>query len=230
MEKIKLKNRRGILCINTVLAISFALLSCNNNGNCSSFPDLELHNETVNDFKVKFLIPRNYTKNLRDERSQLAFYIDRTMMDDGSLIFFSNDEPRSYFAIMSCNFKDDPYRYSDYMKGGELYLDSILTIQQLSNDKDLTARMPLIQKKKDKNGHPITVAQYITRYMDSDTIWGFPNISVGAVEKDSVEAIFDFTTIIGTNIIECYYYSLDSYDNFSYERYLKMLESIAVSK
>ena len=90
--------------------------------------------------------------------------------------------------------------------------------------------MPLMKKKKDKNGHPITVTQYITRYMESDTIWGFPILNEGEFEKDSVEAIGYFTTVIGTNVIGCYYYSLYSYDNFSYEKFLKIINSITVSK
>ncbi|MBO7488664.1 MAG: hypothetical protein J6T88_00130 [Bacteroidales bacterium] len=196
-----------------------------------SYPGLELKEETINGFKVKFLIPSDYTKDPREERSQLAFYSDRTMMmDESSLIYFSQEEPRSFFTIVSCNIEDDPYRYSDYMKGGEIYLDSIMSVAQLSSDKGWTYRMPLLQKRRDKYGHPITTIQYITRYMESDTIWGIPIINEGGIEKDSVEAIVDFITIIGTDIIECYYYSLDSYENFSYERFLKIINSITVSK
>ena len=230
MTIIKSKNRHGILYINAILAISFMLLSCNHNVNGPSYTDLKLYEETVNGFKVRFLIQDDYTKELKAERSRLAFYADMTMMYDSSLIYFSKKESRSYFTIGACNIEDDPYRYSHYLKGGEIYLDSIMTIQELSNDKWRVPRMPLMKKKKDKNGHPITVTQYITRYMESDTIWGFPILNEGEFEKDSVEAIGYFTTVIGTNVIGCYYYSLDSYDNFSYERFLKIINSITVSK
>lgn len=231
MKKINLKNKLGILFINAILPVTFILSSCNHSNNWMSYPGLELKEETINGFKVKFLIPSDYTKDPREERSQLAFYSDRTMMmDESSLIYFSQEEPRSFFTIVSCNIEDDPYRYSDYMKGGEIYLDSIMSVAQLSSDKGWTYRMPLLQKRRDKYGHPITTIQYITRYMESDTIWGIPIINEGGIEKDSVEAIVDFITITGTDIIECYYYSLDSYDNFSYERFLKIINSITVSK
>ena len=90
--------------------------------------------------------------------------------------------------------------------------------------------MPLVKKRKDKDGHPITVIQYVTRYGKSD-----PDVIMwldyeNTLERDSVEAIFDFITIIDTNIIECYYYSLDSYNHFSYEQFLKIAESITLSK
>ena len=230
MTKKNSTTRHAILFINAILSVIFMLSSCIHSNSGMSHLGLELREETINGFKVKFLIPSDYTKDLREERSQMAFYSDKTMMmDESSLIYFSQKEPRSYFTIVSCNIEDDPYRYSDYMKGGEIYMDSIMTITQLLTDKGWTYRMPLLQKKKDIYGHPITTIQYITRYKESDTIWGIPIINECEFEKDSIEAICDFTIVIGTNCIECYFYSLDSYDNFSYERFLKIISSITVT-
>lgn len=225
-----MRNSIHVLLCNTFLTINaLLLLSCNHHDNSSSYPNLELHEETIHDFKIKFLLPSEYTKELRVERSDILG--DKTMMmDDSSLIFFSTKERRSFFAIQSYNFENDfdSHWYTDYLKGGEAYVDSIMTFEQLSDDKGFNYRMPLVKQKKDKHGHPLTAIQYITRYSDS-----YPEAILflkyeAENEQDSVEAIFNFRTIIGTNIIECYYYSLDSYENFSYEKYLKIMESITV--
>lgn len=225
-------NNIRILYIN-ILFVALLFSSCNHSVNSiGSFPELEKHEEMVKGYKIKFLLPHKYTKNIREERYQSGFFGDLTMMaDDSAVCYFSEKEISSFFAIMVEDIENEYFAtwHSDYLKGGEHYLDSTMNAQQLSNDKGFVYRMPLVTKRKDKNGHPITLTQYVTRYYKSSPdaiMWlDYEN----NLERDSVEAIFDFVTIIGTNIIECYYYSLDSYDHFSYEQYLEIAESIIVS-
>lgn len=212
---------------------AFIASSCNYIDKYSPHFDLEQHEEKVNGHTIEFLLPPEYTKNLREVRTESGMFGDKTfMMDDSCIIYFSDKELRSFFSIQTFNFNNDfdSHWYSVLMKESPEYLDSILTKEQLKNDKCFNYRMPLVQKKKDKHGHPTTTTQYITRYADShpDALF-LLNYETENVQ-DSVEAIFDFYTIIGTNIIECYFYSLDSYDNFSYERFLSILESISVCK
>ena len=226
-------NNTLMLYIN-ILPIVLLLSSCNHqDNNIGSFPELEPREEMVNGYKVKFFLPSEYTKSIREERYQSGIFGDMAIMNDDSVVvFFSEKEIRSYFAIIADNIEKEyfPTWHSDYLKGGEHYLDSTMTAEQLSNDKGFIYRMPLVKKRIDKNGHPITVTQYVTRYCKSD-----PDVIRwldydNDLDRDSVEAIFDYVTIVGTNFIECYYYSLDSYDNFSYERFLKIINSITVSK
>ena len=233
MKVKKTPNNTLVLFIN-ILFIAPLLSSCiHHDSNIGSFPELEPHKEMVNGYKVEFFLPCEYTKSIREERYQSGVFGDMTIMgDDSVVIFFSEKEIRSYFAIIADDIEKEyfPTWHSAYLKGGEHYLDSTMTAEQLSNDKVFIYRMPLVKKRKDKNGHPITVTQYVTRYCKSD-----PDVIRwldydNDLDRDSVEAIFDYVTIIGTNFIECYYYSLDSYDNFSYERFLKIINSITVSK
>lgn len=232
--KIKKTPYNILMLFISFLSIAPLLSSCNHHDNNNgSFPDLEPHEEMVNGFKIRFFLPSRYTKSIREERCRSGIFGDMTIMDDDSVVvLFSEKEIRSYFAIMADNIGKEyfPQWHSDYIKGGEYYLDSTITAEQLSNDKGFIYRMPLVKKRKDKDGHPITVIQYVTRYGKSD-----PDVIMwldyeNTLERDSVEAIFDFITIIDTNIIECYYYSLDSYNHFSYEQFLKIAESITLSK
>ena len=118
---------------------------------------------------------------------------------------------------------------SNSMKGGEEYLDSIFYETQLSEDMRYGCRMPLLLRRKDKNGHPITTVQYVSRYAESDQDGGFPLIENGGYGKDSVEAIGCYSITVGQKIIGCYYYSLSSFNDFSYEHFLEILNSIKVT-
>ena len=159
----------------------------------------------------------------------MGFYNDMTIMaDSSSIIYFSTDEYRSYFAILSCDFENDYYADSLIKKGGVLLLDSVLNEIQLLEDKELGSRMPLLTRRIDKSGYPTSIIQYISRYSKSSSFRDYPLIHDREIEMDSVEVIGDVSKIIKTRMIQCYYYSLDSYENFSYEQYLKILESIQI--
>ena len=198
-----------------ILFTDFLLLlstSCNvKNGN--HWNEYSNHIENIEGVTIDFYIPKNYTKELRGLRKCSPFFNDRNVINDNtSVIYFSRDEERSFFALSITDITE----YREYQTAHNLDPSDSAVVKSLVNDNlEFSVRMPLIYQNVDKNGNRYYLIMYFTRYPHSEYMY-FPKIENNTLPMDSVETNCYYFSFLNNKELIIEYYSLQSIEKFSF--------------
>ena len=223
MSVKRLKQNILILFISACLLL--LLPSCNSN--CSKkecgFPH---HIEEKEGVIIEFDTPDNYTKDIRSERENTAFFNDKNIILWDATIYFSSEESRSYVSLYVFNrSKEDIHSKNRTLDTLELLPDKSFFL----NKMDWDARLPLIYRGIDNKGNPYCYIMQFTRYSHSDTTgYNIPIIESNSLPMDSVETNCYFYTIIDNKEVQLQDYILQSIEDFSFMNIVTLLKSIKV--
>lgn len=222
MNITRIKRYTLILCYN-VLFFSLAT-SCSNGGE-KTISGYSTHIENTNCVKVEFCTPDNYTKELRKQRACTPFFCDKTIVLNGSVIYFSPDECRSFVSLSVTDKTNQLINNKDYYE----YNDSTVVRSLFCSDLDWDVRLPLIYKNVDDDGNVYYCIMKFTRYSHSEPDCGnAPVVEDNGMPMDSVESDCYYYSVINNKEIVIEYYMLQSIEDFSFMDIFSMLQSVKV--
>lgn len=186
--------------------------------------DMASHTILFNDVEITVSLPRDYFLTSRSFVNSHRFYQSDVARDTMDPIYISSSDPRSHLSIRTLEKREN---VADVR-----LMDSVfdLCLKELFlSDKD-SPQMPLIEKHCDRNGHPYAYIMHITRYNLSDTLWrNHPDTFICPAAADSVECSFYYYMMHGQTEYIIHYYSLESFEEFSFSNKRAVLESIDFS-
>lgn len=195
-------------------------------GNHSDQLSEEMTTQTIllNDMKVTVSLPRDYFAASRDQVSAMPFYysdVTRTPMDP---IYISSADPRAHLSVHAIE------RRVDAADTGALESVYDRCLMELFLSDKASPAMPLIEKYCDRKGFPYAYIMHVTRYNVSDSLWrNHPDTFICPTGADSVECSFYYHTMHGPTEYIIHYYSLESFEGFSFQEKRAVLESIDFS-
>ena len=214
----------------TLIAMSLVFICCSNNNTTDIQPSekTEKHTIPMGDAEVIISLPGEFFHvNGRDLCKHYDFYCNDTGWPENDSVFISTSDPRSHIIICMRDFgKGRDSAWFDTVPAFHA-LNTPIREQNRANYKDVPL-LPLTEEHLDPKGNPYTFVMLFSRYNESDTLYHTPITNVYSGDADSVECELTFYTLHGKKLFCIKYYSLESFESFSYAAKHAVLESIEV--
>ncbi len=207
-----------------ILLIAILLYSCNKETQQVKKKKLDYfveHTYMVDGKKIKFSLPKWYTdKNIEDKR-KLPQYVNRDVIRFSELVFFSQKNDNSYFAMFSVN---DSMSYHKYNLTEDLLLDSLAAFY-IDSYRLRSPGTMLKEKGLHKNNRPYFMLMVSSRYYSR---MKYDDPISNLYKSDSIESEFLHVTYFGLKRYVLLLSSIESINDFSYEEKRQVLESISI--
>ncbi len=172
---------------------------------------------------VTIAIPDGYTSIAPSQASTYSdFYCTDIAQPEIRKMYVSNSDPRSHLVVKVYDNKVLPSGITQYDKLNTLVKGVVREVC-----RDLPG-MPLTEVYIDNNGNPYAYIMMFSRYNSSSDWRSLPLTNVDAKNADSVECNLIYHTIRGRRIYGVEYYSLESFEKFSFMEKRAVLESIKI--
>ncbi len=174
--------------------------------------------------EMSIAVPDGYTSINPSKASNYSdFYCTDVTQPEIRKMYISQTEPRSHIAVIVYDSRPLPasVRQNDNLS---------TQLEELVKDfcdhrRDLPG-MPLTEVHSDCNGIPYAYIMVFSRYNSSDNWRSLPLTNENSENADSVECNLIYHTIRGGKTYCVEYYSLESFESFSFMEKRAVLESI----
>ncbi len=178
--------------------------------------------------EVSISLPDEYFPiNGRNLCKYNRFYCSDTGWPESDSIFISKKDARKHIIIRMLDYgKNTDSSMLDTLSSFSA-LNSFIKEFNLVTYRD-SPSTPLTEEYVDPYGNPYTYVMLFNRYNDSDTLYHRPNIMVYPNGTDSIECDMCFSTLHNKKLFCIEYYSLESFESFSFTEKRAVMESICV--